>query len=259
MIYTQKIQKAIKFAAKTHNQYQQQTRKGKVIPYISHPLTVGIILALVKASEDVIAAGILHDTIEDSVKEKKVTPEMLSERFGKEVARLVLSVTEKNKDLPWEQRKKEALEHIKQFSHESLLIKSADIISNVSEIVDDYARYKEKTFERFSAPKEKIIENQLRVISAIVSCWKENPLAKDLISLAYDFQMINAVSFMSKNPAKIIKYQEYDENMDLECPICGWSGTSKKSGCINSDSHFALDVSCPICGKMLLVANYASA
>lgn len=188
MIYTKKIQRAIKFATKTHNQYQQQLRKGKVIPYISHPLTVGIILSLVGASEDVIVAGILHDTIEDSVEEKKVTKEMLAERFGEEVAELVLSVTEQDKSLSWEQRKKEALDHIECFSRESLLVKSADILSNVSELMDDHARSGDEVFSRFSVPKEKIIENQLKVITAVLSCWRENPLAQDLLSLAKELE-----------------------------------------------------------------------
>ena len=191
MIYTKAIQRAIKFAAKTHNQYQQQTRKGKVIPYISHPLTVGIILTLAQASEDVVVAGILHDTIEDSIEEKKVTMEMLAERFGENVAQLVLGVTEQNKKLPWEVRKKEALDHIEHFSHEALLVKSADIISNTSELIDDYARYKDETFERFGAPKEKIIDNQLKVIDAIINRWSENPLVDDLTNLINDLQKIN--------------------------------------------------------------------
>ncbi|MCX6795146.1 MAG: HD domain-containing protein [Candidatus Falkowbacteria bacterium] len=186
MIYTKRIQKAIKFAAKTHGEYQQQLRKGKVLPYISHPLSAGIILALAKASEDVIIAGILHDTIEDSVEEKKVTPEMLEERFGKNVSQLVLSVTEQDKGLSWEDRKEQALEHIRKFSHDSLLVKSADVISNVSELLDDYERYAEETFLRFNAPKEKIIQNQLKVISTILSSCENNPLAEDLKKLADD-------------------------------------------------------------------------
>lgn len=184
MIYTQKIQKAIKFAAKTHNQYQQQTRKGKVIPYISHPLTVGIILALAEAPEDVIVAGILHDTIEDSVEEKKVTKEMLAERFGEKVMELVLNVTEQDRNMSWEQRKKEALDHIEHFSQEALLVKSADILSNVSELIDDYAREGETVFSRFNAPKEKFIENQMKIIAAILKKWPENPLSADLEKLA---------------------------------------------------------------------------
>jgi hypothetical protein len=43
------------------------------------------------------------------------------------------SVTEQRKDLEWEKRKREALEHIKTFSHDSLLVKAADVISNVWE------------------------------------------------------------------------------------------------------------------------------
>jgi len=46
MIYTEKIQKAIKFAIKTHEVYRQQKRKGKGTAYTSHPLTVGLILSL---------------------------------------------------------------------------------------------------------------------------------------------------------------------------------------------------------------------
>lgn len=190
MRYLPKIQKAIRFSIKTHEVYQKQKRKGKDVAYITHPLTVGIILSMAHASEDVIVAGILHDTIEDSPEEKKVTVEMLEERFGKKVAEGVLSVTETNKSLSWEERKKEALEHIKDFSKDSLLIKSADIIANVSELIDDYARQGEKAFESFNAPKEKVIKHQLESIGAIAKSWKENPLLEDLLFLEGKLQEI---------------------------------------------------------------------
>lgn len=183
---------AIKFAAKTHNQYQNQTRKGKVIPYISHPLTAGIILALAGASEDVVVAGILHDTIEDSVPEKKVTAGMLAERFGGRVAELVLSVTETDKALSWDDRKGQALEHVSHFSHDSLLVKSADILSNVAETIDDYEKHGDEVFTRFNAPKEKMIGHQLSVIAAILGRWKENPFADDLLSVAETLRAIRS-------------------------------------------------------------------
>lgn len=257
-IYTTKIQKAIKFAAKTHNHYQQQVRKGKDIPYITHPLTVGMILSLAKASEDVIVAGILHDTIEDSIDEKKVTLEMIEERFGKEVLKLVLSVTEQDKSLSWERRKAEALEHIKHFSHEAVLVKSADVISNVSELIDDYERYDDDVFERFNSSKEKIVQSQLKVISALINCWPESLLSRDLKDLASSLSSIDGLKFAQNQPAPIIEYKDYDENMELECQICGWKGTPKTSDYVNTDSHFCLDVSCPVCDKMLLVASYPS-
>ena len=191
MIYTKNLHRAIRFATKTHEVYQKQKRKGKEIAYITHPLTVGVILAKAGASEEVIIAGILHDTIEDSLDEKKVTMEMLEERFGKEVAQGVLNVTESDKNLSWEERKKQALEHIQSFSHDQLLIKSADIIANVSELLDDYAKNKDAVFERFNAPKEKMLKNQSEAISLIIEKWEDSPLTSDLIFLAEQLRKIS--------------------------------------------------------------------
>jgi hypothetical protein len=65
---------------------------------------------------------------------------MLAERFGDNVVGLVVSVTEARKELSWEERKREAREHIKHVSHDSLLVKSADLVSNVSDILEDFPR-----------------------------------------------------------------------------------------------------------------------
>lgn len=191
-VYTGKIMRAIKFAAKTHNHYQDQKRKGKNIPYITHPLTAGLMLARAGASEDVVVAGILHDVVEDCVDHKKVTPEMLAERFGEHVRELVMSVTEEDKSLPWAERKAQALEHIAHFSHDSLLVKSADVLSNVTELIDDHARYGDEAFGRFSVPKEATLGNQSKVIEAILGRWEGNPLAEDLRATAEALRRLGA-------------------------------------------------------------------
>lgn len=185
MIFTYKIQEAVRFAIKTHEVYQKQKRKGKDIPYITHPLTVGLILAGAGAGEEVIIAGILHDTIEDSVPEKKVSRDMLAERFCENVADIVESVSEVSKELPWDERKSEALERIKSFSQDSLLVKSADIISNATELLADYANEGEQVFARFNASKEKVLKHYLELILIMLAeCWSENPLASDLKDIA---------------------------------------------------------------------------
>ena len=151
---------------------------------VSMPLLYGQSGALQNGNFHVIVAGILHDTIEDSIAAKKVMAEMITERFGSQVADLVLSVTKTDKSLSWDERKQEALEHIKDYSQESLLIKSADIISNMSETLDDYLRYGEEVFARFNAPKEKVVDHQFKTINIIIDLWPENPLAPDLLRLA---------------------------------------------------------------------------
>lgn len=254
-LYSYKISRAIRFSIKTHEVYQKQKRKGKDIPYIVHPLVVGIILSRAGTDEDTIVAGILHDTIEDSIPEKKVTKEMIKERFGEKVADIVASVSETNKNLPWNERKQEALKHINDFSHESLLVKSADIISNASELLEDCEHEGDAVFSRFNAPKQNILQHYLRTITAIINRWQDNPLASDLRSVAGRLQMLGAAEFMLKNRAHIIEYKDYHEDISLKCPVCGWNGTPKSSGGIEYyDDLF--DVSCPNCDKMLLVVSY---
>lgn len=181
MIYTNKIQDAIHFSIEVHQlSGEPQFRKGKAVPYVTHPLTVGLILSQAGASEDVVIAGILHDTIEDSAVGHKVTKEMLSERFGEVVAGLVDSVTEKDRGLSWHERKEAALEEIRQFSPDSLLLKSGDVISNTTELISDYKRDGNATFGRFNAPQTQLIEHAQLVIKTILEAWPENPLAADL-------------------------------------------------------------------------------
>lgn len=193
MIYTEKIKKAIKFATKTHEVYQQQKRKGKDIPYITHPLIVGLILSRAGASEDVIVAGILHDTIEDSKEPKKVTVEMLTGRFGENVAQLVSSVTEHDKTMSWQERKDEAFEHIKSFTNDQVLVKSGDVISNLNELIEDIKLNGDEAFASFKGTKEQWMSHSTRVINALISQWPESPLAADLATIGRQLKLIDAL------------------------------------------------------------------
>ena len=249
-----KIQRAIKFATKTHEIYQKQKRKGKDVSYITHPLTVGILLSSIGADADVVCAGILHDTIEDSIEKKKVTVEMLTDRFGEKVADLVLAVTETDKSLTWEERKEQALEHIKTFSHEAILVKSADIVSNLTEMVDDHNKEGDQIFQRFNASKDKKIKNILETNTALLEAWPESPLAQELSYLSGRVQTMGAKEFMVEFPAKIIEYTDYKEDEKIECPLCHWKSEAKNGSIERGDE--LTDVSCPNCDKMLLIINY---
>ena len=77
------------------------------------------------------------------------------------MAMIVHSVTETDKTLPWAKRKAQALEHIPAFSHESLLVKSADVIANYTELIDDHARNGDAIFMHFAAPKEVLISQKI--------------------------------------------------------------------------------------------------
>jgi hypothetical protein len=178
--YGKRLQDAIDLAIKVHEHDQKQKRKGKDVPYITHPLTVGLILSRAGASEEIVAAGILHDTIEDCEPYGSITEESIAKRFGDEVASLVASVTEQDKTLPWKERKERALEHVAHFSHGSILVKSADVLSNTSELYADFRVDGVATFERFNASGAESLIYTAKLIDALKNAWPESPLYADL-------------------------------------------------------------------------------
>lgn len=180
MLYTPLLHKAFHFAIKVHEVDQKQKRKGKDVAYVTHPIHVGFILAKAGASDEVVAAGFLHDTLEDSAEETKVTKEELIAEFGQEVADLVDAVTEKNRNLSWEERKRAAMKEIALFSPNKLLVKSGDVISNTTELLSDFWNDGDATFKRFNASKQEIVHHSQEVIKTIMTAWPDNPLLPDL-------------------------------------------------------------------------------
>ena len=92
------IEKAYRTARESHK--EQKRKSGE--PYIIHPLCVAIILANLEMDKETIAAGLLHDVVEDT----GMTLEELSKEFGSEVAFLVDGVT-KLTQLSWDKDKVE--------------------------------------------------------------------------------------------------------------------------------------------------------
>jgi len=177
MTLTALIHKSITFATKVH---RTQKRKGKEIPYITHPLTVALILSRVTDDENVICAGILHDTIEDCEPYGSVTKELLEKEFNGEIAQMVDDVTEQNKTLPWKERKMKALSHIKDMDHDSLLVKSADVLHNLVDLLEDVKIDGDKVFSKFNASKADTIKRYSKLIPEIRKVWNANPLMDDL-------------------------------------------------------------------------------
>lgn len=124
------ILKALRFSAEKHN--DQRRRDSKSSPYINHPIQVAETLWRVGAVRDgaVLTASILHDTIEDT----DATPDEIKREFGEEVLGLVLEVTD-DKSLPKEVRKQLQIENSAKKTHKAKLIKLADKICNVYDMI----------------------------------------------------------------------------------------------------------------------------
>ena len=142
------IEGAIHFATDAHS---GQTRKAKQTPYILHPLEVGAIAASMTDDQEVIAAAILHDTVEDT----GATLDDIEYAFGARIADLVAHESEnKREDQPaadtWRIRKQETIDGLQTAPTEVLLITLADKLSNVRSMYVDKQQVGEKLWERFN-------------------------------------------------------------------------------------------------------------
>lgn len=123
------ILSAAAFAADKHR--KQRRKDEDASPYINHPLALAQVLACeaLETDEYLVAAALLHDTVEDT----DTTFEELEKHFGKRIAAIVREVTD-DKSHSKEDRKRLQVEHAPTLSAEAKLVKLADKICNLRDI-----------------------------------------------------------------------------------------------------------------------------
>ena len=143
--YSDVINHALAFAAKHHD---RQVRKGTKLPYLTHPANVAVILTRYGCDSDTVVAGILHDVIEDCVREgysREMLEQRIGDKFGPKVLDTVLAVTYRRHDddgveLSGDDRKTDYLERLSGASEEARWVCAADKIHNASSILSDLRR-----------------------------------------------------------------------------------------------------------------------
>jgi guanosine-3',5'-bis(diphosphate) 3'-pyrophosphohydrolase len=133
--------KAIHFSADKH---RNQRRKDQVhSPYINHPIDVAQKLWDTGGIRDptTLISAVLHDTLEDTV----TTQAEISGFFGEQVLAVVLEVTD-DKTLPKQVRKRLQIQHAPHISSQAKLVKLADKICNLSDLI--FSPPRSWTFER---------------------------------------------------------------------------------------------------------------
>jgi (p)ppGpp synthase/HD superfamily hydrolase len=140
------FQEAAAFAARAH---RHQLRKDGRTPYVSHVMRVALTVTQVFGCDDpvVLAAALLHDTIEDTTTDY----DDLAERFGEDVADCVAALT-KNMTLPEEEREREYDGRLAKADWRARLVKIADVYDNFCDVEswpkERQAHQKGKAYEK---------------------------------------------------------------------------------------------------------------
>ena len=123
--------RALAFAAHKHR--DQRRKDAEASPYINHPIALAEVLAGEGgvADAEVLAAALLHDTIEDT----DTSRAELEREFGERIAAMVMEVTD-DKALPKAERKRLQIVHAADISPGAKLVKLADKICNLRDVAD---------------------------------------------------------------------------------------------------------------------------
>lgn len=166
------VSKAIIFATKAHDKMR---RKNSEVPYIIHPLEAAVIVSTMTSNQEVIAAAVLHDVVEDA----GITIEQVYEEFGEYVRFLVASETENKRenlpsDLTWKIRKEESLEDLKNAKDINILkVWLGDKLANIRSIYEEWKINGDKMWVHFNQKDPKEHAWYYKTIAEYTSALKE--------------------------------------------------------------------------------------
>ena len=185
--YSDRINHALAFAAKHHD---RQVRKGTRLPYLTHPANVAIVLTRYGRDEETVVAGILHDVIEDCVREnytRATLEQRIGDKFGMTVLDTVLEVTHRGVDddgmeLSSEERKADYLERLANASESARWVCAADKLHNAGSIVADLKRTIDPAtvWGRFSVGREGTVRWYRRVYERLREVGFTAPIMDEL-------------------------------------------------------------------------------
>lgn len=132
-----------------------QVRNGSGgMPYLEHPVQVAALLDEHRYADEVLAAALLHDVVEDS----ETTLDELREKFGGEVAGLVGAMTDDESIDDYRERKAEHRERLAAAPGEAMAIYGADKLTNSSTLRAAYAEEGDAVRAEFKVPLELKLE-----------------------------------------------------------------------------------------------------
>jgi (p)ppGpp synthase/HD superfamily hydrolase len=174
--YSPLIEKAARMAIVAHAEHR---RKSDDFPYIVHPFMVASILLRHGFSDEIVAASLVHDVVEDA----EITVEEVGAELGITVAEMVTAVSELPKEsAAWKERKRAYIESIRGASDGARAVSVADKIHNAASMLAAYREEGERFWVHFSGGKD----SQLWFFRELLAVYREtwqHPIIEEYATL----------------------------------------------------------------------------
>lgn len=209
MYFGAKFEKALADALRAH---ARQTRKtDPEVPYVVHPISVALLLATIVKDEDILLAGLLHDTLEDT----DLRPETILTKYGAKVLALVREVSEQKsphasaetQKATWHTRKVDMIARLQKASWEAQLIAFADEFLNLGSLLQNLQELPySQVSSAFNAPLALHVGLHLYRLEHL---WQESHVVKKkcrMLLQEYEHLLRDIGAILEENGEKVIPF-----------------------------------------------------
>ena len=185
--YSDAINHAFAFAAKHHD---RQVRKGTKLPYFTQPANIAVILTRYGCDERSVVAGILHDVVQDSVREgstREMLDQRIGEKFGADVLSGLLAVIQRRMDddgveLSSDDMKSDYLERLGTAPASAVWVSAAEKLHNANSLLSDLRRTvdPDSVWSRTSGGRGAVVKWYRDVLDRLVEIGFTEPITDEL-------------------------------------------------------------------------------
>ncbi len=178
---TDLFDKAAQFAINAHHGTE---RRGKGSPYVIHVMEAAEIVSTITNDQELLAAAMLHDVVEDC----GVSVDEIKAEFGERIAELVagesdLVVPGLSEEESWVMRKQHAIDRLAKQSRDGKIVAIGDKLSNMRAIARDFDEQGDELWKIFHAPKPELHEWHYRGLAGALSELEGTAAYKELCEL----------------------------------------------------------------------------
>lgn len=164
------IEKAARIAVEAHD---GQKRKNDGSPYIVHPFMVASQVIKHGFKDEVIAAALVHDVLEDT----GVSEEQLRQELGDKIVEMVKNVTYRE-DLEWKEKREDYNKRVIEGSEGAKAISVADKIHNLTNLLESYEEMGPALWDKFNRGREEKLWSEETLLEGLKEVWK-HPLLNE--------------------------------------------------------------------------------